>query len=238
LIRLENASASYGQRTALEPVSLSVVEGETLVLVGPNSAGKSTLLKLMGGLLHPSTGSIQLMGRPLSAWPLNERARRVAWVPSETDFTFAYRVEDMVLLGRTPYVLSQQKPTERDRAIVQEMLELTDLVALADRSVAALSSGERQRVLLARALAQEPAILLLDEPTAHLDLGHSQAFFRALARLRETRSLTVVLATHDLELARTIGGRIALLKEGRLFGLGVPAKILTPEAIQTIFQNH
>ena len=237
MIRADNLRVRYEDRWALDGVTLEVRDGETVALVGPNSAGKSTLLKALGGLLPPTEGTIALQQRRLRDWPLRDRARVVAWVPSEADFTFGYRVEDMVLLGRTPY-LGTQAPGAKDYAITREMLALTDLAAHAERSVDALSSGERQRVLLARALAQEPALLLLDEPTAHLDLGHSEAFFGALGRIRERRPLTVVLATHDLPLARRFGERVALLKEGRLRGFGTPAEVLTDAAIQTLFQLH
>jgi len=236
VIRLENVSCRYGSRAALNGVSLAVADGETLSLVGPNSAGKSTLLKAMGGLLRVSDGHVWLEDRLMQDWKPFERARRLAWVPSEADFTFSYTVFEITMLGRTPHLPSFAPPAAADAAVVHRMLALTDLSALADRPIDTLSSGERQRVLLARALAQEPSILLMDEPTAHLDIGHAQTFFRALDRLRGERALTVVLATHDLPLARRFSARVALLREGRLHGIGSPDQLLTPQNIQTVFE--
>lgn len=236
MIRLEDVTAGYGDRAVLHGISLDVQERETLALVGPNSAGKSTLLKAMGGLLPLQKGRVLLDGRPLSEWPLPERARRMAWVPSDATLAFSFTVEELVLLGRTPHLAGYRAPRPADRKVAAEMLDLTDLTAQARRPVDGLSSGERQRTLLARAFAQEPRLLLLDEPTAHLDIGHSHAFFRALERLRQTRSLTVVLATHDLELARRFAGQVALVDEGRLRAVGAPAAVLHPEQIRTTFK--
>jgi len=236
VIEVREISCGYSARRVLTHFSLDVFAGETLALVGPNSAGKSTLLKTMGGLVIPTAGAVVVGGRSLSTWSLPERARTIAWVPSEADFTFAYSVEEIVLLGRAPHLPGDRAPRLHDHHWVKKVLALTDLLSLAQRSVDELSSGEKQRLLLARALAQEPSVLLMDEPTAHLDIGHAQAFFYALTRLRQERALTVVLATHDLPLARRVSDRVALMRRGTLHALGTPSEVLTDSHIQTVFE--
>lgn len=226
-----------GGAPVLDGLSLSVPRGAILGIVGPNGAGKSTLLHLLSGALAPDSGVARLAGRSLREWPRREIARRIAVVPQSEPFHFAWRVREMVMMGRTPWLtglLASGGPA--DAEAVDRALALVEMTPLADRPITQLSGGERQMVLVARALAQEAEVLLLDEPTASLDLTHQQQLFRLLMRLHAERDLTVVVVTHDLNLAALYAERMAVLHGGRIAAEDTPAGIMTGELLGRIYQ--
>jgi iron complex transport system ATP-binding protein len=234
-IQVSEVSFAYPQRLALSNLSLTVDSGEFLGILGPNSSGKSTLLKLMGRELKPSVGQIQLGEKHLQDWALQDLARAVTVVSSEEHFTFPFTVEQIVLMGRIPYIKRGRKESAEDRDAVDAAMQATDVIALRQRSIHELSSGERQRVLLARALAQEPQVLLLDEPTVHLDIGHAWGFFELLQRLHARRDLTVICALHDLALAATFCSRLVMMRQGQLHSQGSPQEILNEDTLREVF---
>ncbi len=236
---LRDAGYSYGRRLALREIGFSVERGELLGIGGRNGAGKSTLIRMLAGLLPGFTGEATLLGKPLRAWTRGELAMRVAYVAQQAEIPFPYRAFEVVLMGRLPYQRRNVFDSAEDVRIARECLERVGAAPLAERPFADLSGGERQLVVLASALAQESEVLLLDEPTAFLDLNHRVRFARLLHTLRDRQGLTVLLVTHDIELAAAFCDRVLLLKQGRLAhdvrraeaGL-VP---LTSEVISSVF---
>ncbi len=191
---LSDVSAGYGDRIALEHVTVAVEPGSLLAVVGPNGAGKSTLLKLMAGLVEPWTGRVQILGAP----PGRE-ARRVAYVPQAelVDWGFPVTVEDVVMMGRFPRLGPIRRPGRDDRRAVVDAL---DQVGMADHrrtQIGRLSGGQRRRVFLARAIAAEPDLFLLDEPVTGID-GTTQELLMDLLQAQAARGKTVVATTHDL----------------------------------------
>ncbi len=235
--QLTGIEFQYGERPVLQDIALTVPSGDFLGLIGPNSSGKSTLLKLLSGVISPSAGTLTLLERPFTQWPIPERAKNIAVVSSEDYFVFPYTVEHIVLMGRTPYTSWSWSESPSDRAIAQSVMKRTDLLHLKDRSIHELSSGERQRVLLARALAQQPKVLLLDEPTAHLDIGHEWSLFQLLADLHREQSLTIICAVHDLTLASAFCKRLVCLQQGQLQAVGTPEEVLTPTVLSRVFET-
>lgn len=235
MLSLQNVIFTYGSTVALKNISLTIREGEFIVLVGPNSSGKSTLLRVMAGSRRPEEGFVQLNSRALHTWPLRELAQTTTLVATESFFAFPFTVEQIVLLGRTPFIPRGGRETTKDRSIAADAMHETDVWHLRDRAIHQLSSGERQRVLLARALTQEPKLLLLDEPGAHLDVTHQVQFFECLRRLHKERGLTVVCALHDLAMAGRYADRVMMLKDGRLAADGTPKDVLTSSQIQNVF---
>lgn len=212
---------AYGPRVALQDVGFTVERGELLGIGGPNGAGKSTLGRILAGLLPGWTGEAEFLGRSLRLWSGAALATRIGYVAQQSDIPFPYRAVEVVLMGRLPHQRAGLFDRQRDAEVARESLERVGAEALADRSFAELSGGERQLVVLASALAQEPEVLVLDEPTVFLDLGHRLRFGRVLRELRERQGLTVLLVTHDLELAAAFCDRLLLLKAGWLaFDLG------------------
>ena len=193
VITLEEVTLAYDGPPVLEGVSLTVARGEFLGLVGPNGGGKSSLLKLVLGLLEPTRGRVTVLGdRPAA------RRQALGYVPQYPTFSrsFPIAVRDCVALGRLGHTRPFGGFTLRDRTLAQHYMQETEVADLADRPIATLSGGQLQRVLIARALACEPQILLLDEPTANIDQRMETDIFDLLKDL--SRRLTIVVVSHDV----------------------------------------
>jgi iron complex transport system ATP-binding protein len=238
-LTVDHISFSYPARGdaafSLRDVSLTVNRGSLTGLLGPNGCGKTTLLKLMSGIQRPTHGSVLLDGRPLADIPRRERARKVAVVPQETHPAFEYGVLEMVLMGRHPHLGRFQIEGPADLAIAREALTATGAGHLAERPYMTLSGGEKQRVVIASALAQSSDVLLLDEPTASLDLGYQLDVSSLLSRLNRERNVTMVLATHDLNLAAALCDRVVLMRVGRVVAQGPVDEVLTGAAIRELY---
>jgi len=209
--------------------------GSFFVVIGPNGAGKTTLLHLITGLLTPDHGAVSFYGRPATSIPLQERARRLALVPQMQAVTFPFTVAETVLMGRAPHLglLGLSGISDRERA--QAAMEQTDVVHLADRRLDRLSGGEYQRVLIARALTQEPEIMVLDEPTASLDLAHQVRVMDLLHRLQRDGEMTVVMVSHDVNLASLYADRVLLVKNGRHLCSGSPATVMQRKTLESAY---
>jgi len=244
MLRAVDVSFSYrdatkrtanGQTPVLDRVSLAVNRGDLVGILGPNGSGKTTLLRLLGGTLRPHAGSIRLDARPMADWSRRDIARRVAVVPQETHAPFDFTVLDIVLMGRFPYLGAFALEGPEDLAIARRALEATGTAAFEERAFSTLSGGERQRVVIASALAQSPQLLLLDEPTASLDIGHQIEVQRLLARLNTDSGMTMVLSTHDLNLAAALCRRLVLLRGGRVLAAGPTEEVLTSNAVRALY---
>jgi iron complex transport system ATP-binding protein len=220
---------------ALASVTLAVARGSFTGLLGPNGCGKTTLLKLMAGVLRPASGTVTLEGRSLAEMPRRVAARHVAVVPQDTHPAFDYTALEIVLMGRHPHLRATQLEGPDDLAIAYESLEATGTAPLAQRAFTSLSGGERQRVVIASALAQRPDVLLLDEPTASLDLGYQLEIASLLRRLSREHDVTMVMATHDLNLAASMCDSLALIRDGRLLGHGPTAEVLTSTTVRQLY---
>ena len=226
-----------GSRSILGPLDLEVIPGECLAVVGPNGAGKTTLLRCLTGLLRPTNGEIAFAGRSLAGLSRREIARRIAYVPQIRPDHVPLAVEQIVLLGRYPHLSPFQiAPRAQDFAAVDEALRVVGIEDLRGRPIDQLSGGERQAVYIAAALAQEAELLVLDEPTLHLDARHQHDLAALLLRLTASEDHTVVLATHDLNLASLLGDRLLALSKGRELATGTPAEILRPELLERLFR--
>ncbi|PWT83517.1 MAG: hypothetical protein C5B57_06690 [Blastocatellia bacterium] len=219
----------------LSDVSIRVDRGDLVGILGPNGSGKTTLLKVLGGALNPHSGFVTLDDRPLATWSRREVARRIAYVPQETHAPFDFTVLDVVLMGRFPYLGPFALEGPDDLAIAKQALEATDTAAFQRRSFNTLSGGEKQRVVIASALAQRPRILLLDEPTASLDIGHQIEVQTLLRRLNAEDQVTMILSTHDLNLAAALCRRLVLLKDGQVLETGPTDRVLTPSAVRSLY---
>jgi iron complex transport system ATP-binding protein len=246
-LAVEDVSFRYGtgqpgRPWTIERVSFDVAFGEVVGIVGPNGSGKSSLLKLLAGLLRPASGTIRLAGRVMYDLTPLAVARTLAMVPQEQHQIFPFTVAETVLMGRFPYrqpgwwSLGMEAEREDDLAAAHRAMVEADVVELADRLVSDLSGGERQRVMIARALAQESRILLLDEPTAFLDLNHQIDMCGLIGRLRDERQLTVVLVSHDLNIASQLCDRILLLDQGRVVRVGHPEAVIQTDVLEAVYR--
>jgi iron complex transport system ATP-binding protein len=193
---------------------------------------------LLTGILNPESGVVLYQGTDLKTMTRRETAKRIALVPQELNLHFGFTVEQMVMLGRTPHISALGGAGKQDRAVVEEMIELTEVGELRERVVSELSGGEQQRVVIAMALAQEPQVLLLDEPTVHLDISHQIEILELLRRLNRERGLTVLATMHDLNLAALYFDDIVLLEAGRIVAQGTPQEVLSAERIRAVFHAN
>jgi len=237
MIRVENISFWYGEKSVLTGVRFGVNPGEIVAIIGPNGAGKSTLLKLLDGILLPREGEIFIAGESLVGKSRKSLARQIGFVPQHFSTAFDYTVREIVAMGRFPFSSMFSEPDREGSRAVREAMEATDVWPFRDRSLDTLSGGEKQRVVLASALAQEPQILLLDEPTAALDIRHQAHFLEILTSLSRSRRLTILLVTHDVNLASQFCDRIIVLKDGQICGDGPPDKIVRLDLMEEIYQT-
>jgi iron complex transport system ATP-binding protein len=241
LLRVDNVSFAYDRafnrasRLVLEHVSFDVRERAIVGLLGPNGSGKTTALRLMTGTLSPLEGTVTLDGRDVLTISRRELARQVALVPQDTHTTFDFSVLDIVLLGRYPHLGAFELEDARDLVIARDALAAVGAAHLAARPFGTLSGGEKQRVVIASALAQASNALFLDEPTASLDLRFQIEIAALLARLNDERGTTMVISTHDLNLAAALCSQVVLLREGRVVAAGTVADALTPANIRAVY---
>jgi iron complex transport system ATP-binding protein len=234
LLRVADAVVVRGAREALRGASFAAEPGERIAVVGPNAAGKSTLLHAIAGHISVVRGEIVAAGRDVAETRPLELAREIALVPSPDGPGSALTVEESVALGRYPHLGPFRRLGAVDLGVVRAALAGTGVDALRGRRLDSLSAGERQRASVARGLAQEPRILLLDEPTAHLDVGHALDLFDAL-RAVAARGVLVLAVVHDLQQAAAWAGRIILLDEGRVAADGPPLSAMTAPALGRAF---
>jgi iron complex transport system ATP-binding protein len=234
-IAVENVSFAYDDATpALRGLDLTVIGGSSIALIGPNGSGKSTLLKVVSGVLRPDDGFVRLDDSSIDELSARQVARRLAMVEQERSMGVDFTVREVVAMGRIPHRGRFARESGDDRRAVDRAMGLADVQELADRSIRAVSGGERQRVFLAMAFAQGTDVLLLDEPTTHLDLHH-QVQFMAIVRERAEAGMTVLIAIHDLTLAAQAVDRIALMTDGRILVTGTPREVLTPFNVRRAF---
>ncbi|WP_449438900.1 heme ABC transporter ATP-binding protein [Pseudomonas migulae] len=235
MLRTQDLQILRGRKIVLTDITLELNPGEVLGVLGPNGAGKSTLLGALCGELPANQGSVWLDERELRDWTGTQRAQRLAVLPQVSTLDFAFRVEEVVGMGRLPH----QSGRVRDDEIVAAALQAADAGHLSGRSYLALSAGERQRVHLARVLAQlwpgeAGQTLLLDEPTSMLDPLHQHTTLQAVREFAD-RGAAVLVILHDLNLAARYCDRLLLLEGGRPVALDTPEQVLRPEPLKAVF---
>ena len=235
IMQLENISFAYETSPVVRDLSLSIQQQDFIGLIGPNGSGKSTLLKLMGAILKQDSGSILFNESPLSQINKKQFAQSVSWIPQDHPMVFPFKVSEIVLMGRHPYLSPLSFESEEDFEIAQRAMESTMTSQFADRYFNEISGGEKQRVMIASALAQNPEVMLLDEPTAALDLKYQVEILSILKRLNTDRKMTLVMAMHDLNLASKFCNRLILLNEGKIESDGTPEQVLNKEILERVY---
>ncbi|TWD83306.1 iron complex transport system ATP-binding protein [Kribbella amoyensis] len=230
-LALEHVDLDLDGRKILRDLSLQVGSGEVVGLVGPNGSGKSTALRSIYRALRPKTGVVRVGRTDVASLSLRRSAQLVAAVTQEAGIELDFTVEEVVALGRAPYLKGTEPLTAREVELCTAAMRRLDVERLARRSIMTLSGGERQRVLIARALVQEPEVLVLDEPTNHLDIRHQLELLSLLRGLGPT----VLVVLHDLNLAAAACDRLAVLSGGALVASGTPESVLTEELMASVF---
>ena len=237
-ISIENASFSYGlgEENLLDKINLNIEKGKFIGILGPNGCGKSTLLKVILKYLNPKEGIIKIENKELKEYTQSELAEILSFVPQKSSLTMPLTVEDVVYMGRVPYMKNKWTGFDReDREKVEKIMQMLKIDKFKNRVVFSLSGGEFQRVLLARALAQNTNIMLLDEPTSALDMNYALEIMRLTSYFVKNESLKAVMVLHDLNLASMYCDSIILLKNGKIAYEGTPKELFRPEILEEIY---
>jgi iron complex transport system ATP-binding protein len=234
---VENVEFAYrgSPRLVVHDATFTIRPGTIQAVIGPNGSGKSTLLKLLLGVLRPASGSVRYEGREVVEWNRREIAKRIGVVSQSEEHTFPISVRELVAMGRYPHLGPWRRSSQADEMAIETAMERCAVSELSARPVDQLSGGERQRARIARALAQEPVTLVLDEPTVQLDIAHEMAIFDLLADLCRKDGTTVVIVTHNLNLAARYASALLLLSRGGIVADGAPADVLTRDVIEQVY---
>ncbi len=231
----KNLSLGYDNVSIINDLHITIPSGKITVLVGSNGCGKSTLLRGLARLIKPRTGKVYLDSKSLSKLSAQEVAKELGILTQGPVAPEGLTVKDLVAFGRYPYQSWLQQWSKEDEQIVEEALEITKMINLADRALDTLSGGQRQRAWVAMALAQDTEILLLDEPTTFLDLAHQVELLDLLYELNCTKGRTIVMVLHDLNQACRYADYLLMVREGRIFAQGEPAEVMTEEMVREVF---
>ncbi|MEY2780565.1 MAG: hypothetical protein RL307_269 [Pseudomonadota bacterium] len=229
VFELKSVSVSHGEQPVLSQLNVQLKAGQWCCMVGPNGVGKSTLLRAMAGL-HPVQGELRFEGQVLADGHVAQRAKRLAWMGQATDDDTEWTVDELAMLGRLPHLKGWRLTGPEDRKVVDQVLTELGLLTLANRRLASLSAGQRQRARLARLLSTQAPVLLMDEPVTHLDAPHQADWLNwAKTWARQGKSLITVL--HELPLAMQ-ADHLLVLHQGRCIHQGSPSDALTRAAIE------
>ena len=224
VVSVENVTFAYGEKLAVEDISLSVEKGDFLGLIGPNGSGKTTLLHLMLGLRRPDSGSVELFGEPAQAFEDGERIGYVAQRSTDRGGTMPITVREAVTMGRFAHV-GHSRLRESDYEIVDDALRTVEITDLADRRINQLSGGQRQRVAIGRAIVREPAAFLFDEPLSNLDAALRVGMRLEISELHNRLKTTMIYVTHDQVEAMTMADKIVVLRAGHIEQVGSPLEL-------------
>ncbi|MCD4796244.1 MAG: ABC transporter ATP-binding protein, partial [Candidatus Cloacimonetes bacterium] len=236
MIEIKKITLAYQKENVIENLSMKFEKGEFCALLGPNGAGKSTLLKAIIGYMEPISGEIEIDGSSLKKWNHLELAKQIAIIPQDFQLQFDYTVEELILMGRFPYLGYWQNYSKNDRKVVDDILKQLDLSRLKNEQYSQLSGGERRRVSIARALAQETAILLMDEAFANLDINHQLEIMQLLSRINSEQNKLIILVSHNINLASEYCHRIVMLKNGKIIADGTPGTIINQKMIKDLYE--
>ena len=231
-ITVRDVTIRLANKEIVKKASIHVGAGQMVGLFGPNGSGKSTLLKSIYRMIKPSSGEILFDDVPLDSIPRQESARKLAVVTQFTTLNFEFRVDEIVLMGRSPHKKLLSRDTPEDFAIVHDCLARVNMDHMAERKFSTLSGGEKQRVLLARALAQQTDTLVLDEPTNHLDIKYQLQTMEIIRGLKKG----VLLALHDLNMAFGYCDLVYIMKDGHIVAHGAPDEVITEALIRDVYE--
>ncbi|HUL41779.1 MAG TPA: ABC transporter ATP-binding protein [Burkholderiales bacterium] len=230
----ENLTYGYPKRAIGSGLSLSLSSGDSLCVLGPNGSGKTTLFRTLLGLLRAKGGRVLLDGKELADWPRAQLAQALAYVPQAHEDTFAFTVEEIVLMGRTAHVGLFASPSAQDREKAHDAIAILGLTHLTHSIYTRISGGERQLTLIARALAQGANLIVLDEPTASLDFGNRARVLAMLSRIASS-GIGIVFSTHHPDEAFVCAQRVMMLREGHVIGSGKPHEVITASHLESLY---
>ncbi|MDR3111808.1 MAG: ABC transporter ATP-binding protein [Elusimicrobiota bacterium] len=237
MIKVKKLSAGYGSKTILSEVDISINKGSFTAIIGRNGAGKSTFLKVLCGLIKQFKGAIFINGKDKSEISKNDFAKILAFMPQTVDMSFPFTVKEFLIFGRYPYMNVFKIASQKDYAVVENVLDFMDLQSFSSKRIDELSGGEKQKVLIAQTIVQETDILVFDEPTAHLDIGNQYSILEILKNINEKLSKTIIVTLHDLNAAGEFCQDIVLLDCGRVKNFGTAQDVLNYKDIESTYKT-
>ncbi|SEJ30569.1 iron complex transport system ATP-binding protein [Propionispira arboris] len=234
-LKLENVQCGYGNKKIIEAISFTVESGEFLCLLGPNGVGKTTLFKTILRLLKLQSGRILIDGENIAKWTQQEFAKKVGYVPQAHASSFAFRVLDVVAMGRAAHLGIWGSPSKMDLEIAEEAIDTLSIGYLKNSIYTEISGGERQLVLIARALAQKPEFLIMDEPTSNLDYGNQIRVMDYIATMIKKSGLGVIMTTHSPNHALQYGSKVAAISRNGQFYIGEPRDVITASYLKETY---
>ncbi len=238
MIKISGLTAGYHGRMVLHDINLHLEPGSQTALLGPNGAGKTTLLKCLSGYLQSESGSIEINGRLMKDYSKRQLAREIALIPQNFQLQFEYQVKELVMMGRFPYLSYLGGYRKEDHDKVNAVLKELELLEFEEKNFSELSGGEQQQVAIARALVQETPILLMDEAFASLDVNHAISIMQLLSEINRERNKTIILVSHNINLAVEYCSQVILMKKGKIVSQGHPKEVITEESLSEVFEHH
>jgi len=230
-------STGYGKNVIQKDLNLSLVQGQLHILLGRNGSGKSTLIRTLAGLQNPIEGNIRINGKNLHQLSSREKATQLGIVLTHNDSGGLLTVREIIQMGRYPYTNWMATLSEADHQKVDEAIRKTGIENVADKMYHELSDGQQQKTILARALAQDTPLILLDEPTTHLDFINKSEIIKLLTDLVSLEGKTILLSTHDLDLASIYGNRLWVInEEGKILD-DLPQNLMIKGSLKHIFSK-
>nr|NJM03972.1 ABC transporter ATP-binding protein [Desulfobacula sp.] len=224
----------YKDKVIFENISFQASRGRFCAILGRNGSGKTTLIHCLNRTLTPFSGRVKVRGSDLASFSRNDIARAISLLPQEQIDIFPYRVLDVVVMGRAPFLKPAARPGEKDYETAARALQTLHAQDLSQRNFNRISGGERQIVLLARCLAQAAQVMLLDEPTNHLDFNHQHHFLSSISRLCREKGISVVAAMHDPNLASMFADDVIMIKGGRVMAKGEKDGVMTEKYLSPL----
>lgn len=235
-LSVENISFGYSvNQLLINGLKCTFESGSLSSIVGPNGSGKTTLLDLISGFIKPLNGTVTIDNKEVQKTSKSDLAKKIALVSQDYTINFPFPVQDVVMMGRHPYVERFSQPDQSDWDMVDEIMIQCGIDHLKNRKINQLSGGERQRCVFARALCQDTPILLLDEAFSNMDIRHTLEMLRLVRTRIEEKNCIVICVFHDLNLASSWSDQLIFLKQGSIYNSGPCQEVLTRESIQTVF---
>ncbi len=231
---VKNLCFGYKNQLIFNNLTFSIESGEMLALLGPNGIGKTTLFKALLGLLHVKDGEILIDDQDIKNWSRQKLAKIIGYVPQNHIPPFPFKVMDVILMGRTAYLKPYTTPSNKDKEIVMEVMDVLKISYLKDKSYTEISGGERQLVLIARALAQKPKILVMDEPTSNLDFGNQIKLLKHIKQITND-GLAIIISTHNPDHALRYATKVVILENEGIYSIGKPTDIVTNKKLNEIY---
>ncbi|MBI9031173.1 ABC transporter ATP-binding protein [bacterium] len=235
MIHIKNLSAGYADKEIFKDLNLDFSRAEFVSILGPNGAGKSTLLKLINGFMKPESGEILIAGKRVDKWAQQDLAKIVTYIPQENFIQYNFTVEEIILMGRFPFISIWQNYSSLDREIVEKIIHDLDLQQLRHKFINQLSGGEKQRTLIARAIAQDSDYILLDETFSHLDINHQIEILNIMKDLHIQKGKSIIMVSHNINLSANYSQRMIALKDGKLIADDKPEEVMTSENLEKLF---